>query len=141
MTEVQAGKDDLKALGVSAASQSQLAEMQRHKLIGDQMDGYRLAVATAIAFGRRPRAKADSSRTTKYAAGNLDPEQELKTVVGEIYPDFKATPYRAVEDLAEQGLEILKEQSEGEVIWFGDLVGRLEDANVTGPPKQGADQS
>lgn len=141
MTDSQAAKDDLRALGASATSQSHLDEMQRQKLIGDQMDGYRLAVATAIAFGRKPRAKADSSRTTKYAAGNLDPDQELKTVVSEIYPDFKATPYRAIEDLAEQGLEILKTQSEGDTIWFGDLVSRLEAANVKGPPKQGADQT
>ena len=139
MIDTQVEKDDLRQVGVSATSQAQLDEMQRQKLIGDQMDGYRLAVATAIAFGRSPRASPGSSRTTKYAAGNLDPDQELKTVIAEIYPDSKRTPYRALEDLAEQGLEILKAQTEGDAIWFGELVARLEAANSQGPPKPGAD--
>src|SRR3954454_12499737 len=104
--------EDLRQVGVSQASRALLDQMKRQGHIDDLLDGYRLAILTAVAFGREPRAQRESGRTTMFAAGNLDPDQALKTVIVEMHPAAQSWPYRAAEDLAEQGLEILKDSFE-----------------------------
>lgn len=126
--------DDLRQVGASPASKALLEQLQRQGHVDDLMDGYRLAIAAAIAFGRTPKAQRGPGRTTMFAAGNLDPEQALRMVVAEIYPEAKSWPYRAAEDLAEQGIEILREAFEGEQVWFGDLLERIESSNAPSPP-------
>ena len=121
---------DVSQIGISPAGQTQIEEMRKNGLIARDLDGYRLAVATAIAFNRVPFAKkAPPSRTTKYAINSVDPEQALRTIVVEVYPECRGVPYKAIEDLADQGLEILAKHAEGDELWLGELVAKLEEAN------------
>jgi len=122
-------REDVKTVGASTTSSDQLESMVKNKLVADQVDGYRLAIAVAIALNKLPQLDRRTARTTKFAAGNLDPDQELKTVVAELYPDFRSTPYRALEDLAEQGLTELSNRTEGDVLWFGPLIDQVTEAN------------
>ncbi len=137
MAKSPAAKDDLLQIGVSTSGQKVLDEMHDGGLVSEQMDAYRLAIATAIAFGRSPRG-TEGSWKTKYAVSGIDPQQDLKVIVAEIYPNFATTPYRAIQDLADQGLDIIGAQMEGGTIFFGELVEKINKANVGGPADDGS---
>lgn len=109
--------DDLKNVRYSAATKNLLVDLQDTGQIGDRVDGFRLAVAVAIALGCTPRRDQPRQGWLNYAAqGTIDTEDNaLRTVVQEVFPGFRDTPYRAIEDLAEQGAHILLEQ-----YWEGD---------------------
>jgi hypothetical protein len=123
-------KDDLKQVGASQKSRDVLESLQEAGYISDFLDGYRLAIATAIGFGRKPRPDIDSDRKTMFAVGNLDPDSALREAIKEIYPDFRDIPARAAEDLAEQGLEIAKDSFNGEEFSFADIIDRVKKANT-----------
>lgn len=123
-------KTDLVQVGVSQGSREVLESLQAAGYIADLMDGFRLAIATAIGFGREPRESVDSDRKTTFAVGNLDPDSSLREAIKEIYPTFRAIPARAAEDLAEQGLEIAKESFNGEEFSFSDIIDRVRKANA-----------
>src|SRR3954465_14272798 len=107
-------RGDLVQIGASAASREALDRLKENGHISDLMDGYRLAIAVAIGFGREPRLGIRGDRKTMFAVGNLDPDAAIRQAIGEIYPAVRSTPSRAAEDLAEQGLEILGDSFEGE---------------------------
>ncbi len=123
-------KTDLVQVGVSQGSREILESLQAAGYIADLMDGFRLAIATAIGFGREPRENVDSDRKTTFAVGNLDPDSALREAIKEIYPTFRAIPARAAEDLAEQGLEIAEESFNGEEFSFSDIIDRVRKANA-----------
>ena len=121
---------DLVQVGANAATRSVLEDLRENGHVAEFMDGYRLAIATAIAFKRSPRQAARGERRTMFAAGNLDPDMSLRSAIVEIYPEARTWPYRAAEDLAEQGSEILKNSMDGDEIWFEDLMRRIEEVNL-----------
>jgi hypothetical protein len=121
---------DLVQVGASAGTRSVLETLRDNDHIAELMDGYRLAIATAIAFKRNPRQTARGERRTMFAAGNLDPDMSLRSAIAEVYPEARGWPYRAAEDLAEQGGEIIKNAMDGEEIWFEDLTRRIEEVNL-----------
>jgi hypothetical protein len=122
-------RSDLVQIGASARSREVLDQLQEHGHISDLMDGYRLAIAVAIGFGRTPRVGVRGDRKTMFAVGNLDPDSAIREAIVEIYPAARATPSRAAEDLAEQGLEIISESFEGEDISLAELLARVRKAN------------
>jgi hypothetical protein len=130
MGAVSSEKGDLVQVGVSQESREVLERLQEAGYIADLMDGFRLAIATAIGFGREPRVRVDTERKTTFAVGNLDPDSALREAIKEIYPTFRSTPARAAEDLAEQGLEIAKESFNGEDFSFSDIIDRVKKANA-----------
>jgi hypothetical protein len=103
--------------------------LRDHGHIVDLMDGYRLAISVAIGFGREPRQAARGDRRTMFAVGNLDPDSAIRQAVSEIYPASRGAPGRAAEDLAEQGLEIIRESFEGEDISLAEILKRVQQAN------------
>jgi len=125
---VQSTKD-LVQVGASPASREVLERLQEQGHIEDMIDGYRLAIAVAIGFGREPRIGEKSDRKTMFAVGNLDPDSALREAIKEIYSGHRAVPARAAEDLAEQGLEIINDSFQGEVFSFIDILDRVDKAN------------
>jgi hypothetical protein len=123
-------KKDLTQVRASAATRETLETLKRRGHISDMLDGYRLGISVAIAFGRKPADESDEGRTNYIAAGNLDPDHEIRRVVREVYPEWRDVPMRAAEDLAEQGVSILAENMIEDDIEFAKLVSRIERANV-----------
>lgn len=122
-------KTDLQQVGASGATRRLLTEMKDNGQIAELVDGYRLCIAVACTYGREPRIERDpqNRRTTMFAATTLDTEDlALRTAIAEIYPQARQTPYRAAEDLAEQGAEILQGYLEGESVKFTELIDRVE---------------
>ena len=123
-------KGDLVQIGASPATRDILDNLQETGHIDDLMDGYRLAVAVAIAFGRQPRTSAPATpRRIMFAVGNLDQDNSLRQTIAEIYPEVREIPSRAMEDLAEQGLDILADSMTGDELSFADLMVRVNAAN------------
>lgn len=126
-------RGDLVQIGASGRSREVLDRLKDHGHINDLMDGYRLAIAVAIGFGREPRRGVRGDRKTMFAVGNLDPDSAIRQAISEIYPAARATPSRAAEDLAEQGLEIILESFEGEEILLAEILDRVRKANGVTP--------
>lgn len=126
---------DIVQVGASTATRGVLEDLRDHGHVAELMDGYRLAISTAIAFKRSPRQTGRSERRTMFAAGNLDPDMSLRSAIVEIYPEARGWPYRAAEDLAEQGADVLKNSMDGEELWFEDLMRRIEEVNLGTEPQ------
>lgn len=130
MTESsRAPPTDLVQVGVSAHSRQVLEQLRDGGHIIDLIDGYRLGIAVAVAFGREPRASSDSERRTTFAIGSVDPDNAIRQTISEMYPAARMWPSRAAEDLAEQGLEVIGKSFEGEELSFADLSDRVRMAN------------
>jgi hypothetical protein len=122
--------NDVQTVGASDETAATLSELSELGHIGELSDGYRLGIAVALSFGRVPRSQSRRGRKTMLSVSGLDPDGAIKAAVREIYPEAAGWPYRAAEDLAEQGIAILKERMEGEDISFADLMSRLREANT-----------
>lgn|GEM_PF-3072043 len=133
-TEPAPPEKDLVQIGASPASREILERLQELGNIADLMDGYLLAIAVAIGFGRKPDSKTDSDRKTMFAVGNLDQDGALREAIKEIYPSSRDTPARAAEDLAEQGLMIIRDSIQGDEFSFTDILVRVEKANTSHEP-------
>lgn len=129
---------DLVQIGASPESRDVLDRLRDAGHIGDLMDGYRLAIALAVGLGREPNLTVRGERKTMFAVGNLDPDNALREAIREIYPQARAMPSRAAEDLAEQGLAIAGDKYlQGEDIFFAEIVSAVQKANELaneGPP-------
>ena len=121
---------DVVTVGVSEATSASLDELQELGHIGERSDGYRLGIAVALSFGRVPRPQARKGRTTMLSVSGLDPDGAIKAAIREIYPEAADWPYRAAEDLAEQGVEIIRDHMEGEDLSFAELMSQLRSANA-----------
>jgi hypothetical protein len=124
---------DVATVGASDATSATLNELSELGHIEELSDGYRLGIAVALSFGRPPHAQARRGRKTMLSVSGLDPDGAIKAAIREIYPEAADWPYRAAEDLAEQGVEILKSCMEGDDLSFADVMTRLEDANAVMP--------
>ncbi len=121
---------DLVQIGASQQSRDVLDRLKDAGHIEDYMDGYRLAIALAIGFGREPALAPRGERKTMFAVGNLDPDNALREAIREIYPQARSVPSRAAEDLAEQGLAIAKDKyMQGEELSFAEIVSAVQKAN------------
>lgn len=120
---------DLLQLGASDATRRVLESLKNNGHIDTLLDGYRLGVAVAIAFGKEPRNEQGPVRKTMFQANSVDDNHgSLRIIMGELFPEAP-WPYRAVEDLAEQGVQILGESFDGYDIWYADLLERIEKAS------------
>ena len=125
----QPERSDLVQVGASPKSRDVLDRLKDNGHISDLMDGYRLAIALAIGFGRTPSPGVRGDRKTMFAVGNLDPDGAIRETIIEMYPTTRGTPSRAAEDLAEQGLDIIADSFEGEDISLTELLARVRKAN------------
>jgi hypothetical protein len=121
--------DDVSQVYRSPETRAVLAELEGSGKVAAAVDGFRLAVSVAIAFGCTPNVDPTrrQNRENWIAASGLDTNDgALKTVVSELFPDAKSTPYRAIEDLGEQGAKILRDQMVGDDLDLTDLIQRME---------------
>ena len=124
---------DLQQLRYSPATRRLLTDLQETDQINERVDGFRLAVSVAVALGCVPRRDQSRQDWSNYAAVNtIDTDDAaLRTVITEVFPDFRKIPYRAIEDLAEQGAQILMDKYlEGDKLILPEL---LETVGQAGP--------
>lgn len=120
--------DDIAQVYRSAATKRLLDELEEAGHIGEAVDGFRLAFAVACAFNCEPNVDPArrKDRNNWIATSGLDTNDgALRTVAMELYPNAAQTPYRAIEDLGEQGAKIIAQQMVGDDISFTDLLEKV----------------
>ena len=121
--------EDISQISRSPETRAVLDELEETGKIASAVDGFRLAVSIAIAFGCTPDVDPPrrQARANWIASSGLDTSDgALKTVVAELFPDCKRTPYRAIEDLGEQGARLIREKIVGDDLDLNSLVASVE---------------
>lgn len=94
---------DLGQIGLGVNSHLKLERLCEEKHFSEMRDGYRFAVAYALAKGARP-GKMESSRKNMFAIPTIDPDGHLKLAIETLYPLEDETAYRVAERLADWGV-------------------------------------
>lgn len=117
---------EITTIGLSAAGNDKLDHLKEAGVFAEKMDGFRFAVALALAQGVIPAELRD--RAPFLNIGSLDPDQSLRRAVETLMPDLIAqtTPYRLIERLAEWGVNELDAQSRSGDIDFAGILDQVE---------------
>lgn len=118
-------QQEIVTIGLSESGNDKLDELKEAGIFAEKMDGYRFAVALALAQGAVGVEIA--KRATFLNIGSLDPDQILRRAVEALMPDQLAdtTPYRLVERLADWGVNELHAQMKGGGIDFVRLLDQV----------------
>lgn len=98
---------DKESVGLSAASQQRITELEAKGWFGEAADIARLGLATAIRANCNMGASEQVE--TRWAAGNFDKTGEIRSLIRVIYPDCE-TPVRQMEYLVNEGLRMIHER-------------------------------
>lgn len=117
-------------LGLSRSAHNKLKWLHEEKYFRELLDGYRFAIALALAQGVDP-PEIEEKRTTIFNVGTADSDQSLKQSIQIVMGDrIQGTPvYKMAERLAEWGINELKSQARSGGI---DFVALLDQANEAG---------
>jgi hypothetical protein len=120
-------QEEIVTIGVSEAGNDQLNALIEAGVFAEKMDGFRFAVALALAQGVIPDEIA--KRSPFLNRGSLDPEQTLRKAVEALLPEQleNTTPYRLIERLADWGVRDLHAQLLSGEIDFGRILGQVAD--------------
>jgi hypothetical protein len=100
--------DDKAQIGLTPEGSSALSDLVHRGIFGSEGDGYKVAVAYALAVGMSPDAAPQKGFTTKFnAAGGLDRDGTLREVVTLLAPGGDERPYAVAEKLADLGVKAL----------------------------------
>lgn len=112
---------EITTIGLSEAGNDKLDALKESGVFAEKMDGFRFAVALALAQGAIPPELKD--RSPFLNIGSLDPEQTLRRAVETLMPDqlTETTPYRLIERLAEWGVNELDAQAKAGEVDFSAL--------------------
>lgn len=117
---------ELTTIGLSDVGDVKLDDLKERGIFAEKMDGYRFAVALAIAHGAVP---ADLVKRKPFVnIGSLDPDQTLRRSVEALLADqlVDTTPYRLIERLAEWGVTELHAQAKAGEIDFDRLLSQVD---------------
>lgn len=117
-------------IGLSERAHEKLKWLQEEQHFRDLLDGYRFAIALALAQGIQPAEL--QKRTTIFNVGTVDPDQSMKRSIEAIMGDrLQEIPvYKMAERLAEWGVNELSSQAKSGRIDFLrllDQAGKNED--------------
>lgn len=118
-------------LGLSQSAHNKLKWLQEEKYFREILDGYRFAIALALAQGIDP--PEIKKRTTVFNVGTVDPDQSLKQSIQVIMGDrIQNIPiYKMAERLAEWGVNELESQARSGGIDFIALLDQANEADDT----------
>ena len=121
-------EDDLAQIGASPDTRRTLELLRDEGHVKELVDGYRLCIAVACAWNEVPTFDGRSNRTTMFATNTVDTTSlDLRVALTELYPEYRAIPYRVAEALAEAGALIVNERMSGTHISLSELVRQAEE--------------
>ena len=100
---------DPTTIGLSESAHTKLKLLKENGLIREMVDGYRLAIAVALAHGRI--APSIEGRTTIFNVGTVFQDASLLNAIVALRESSSESPYRTAERLAEWGVDELSERS------------------------------
>ena len=111
---------DTVTVGLTDETHRMLQQLKKDGVFNEMRDGYRLGIALAIANGFI--ASEDIRTGTVLNAGSLDPDNTIRDVITEMYPDAAGRPYAYAERLAEAGVAEMGRLHRAGEVRFGDLL-------------------
>ena len=109
MNEVDPKDEQKVTLRLSEDAHAKLSEMQQSGMFAQMLDGYRLAIALALAEDLID-AEGHRRGKTYINAGSLDPDGIIRDAVLESFGDKAGSPYEIAERLGEAGIHALAER-------------------------------
>ena len=123
--------EDKRTIGVTEAADGVLAVMVEQGHFSDAIDAAKFAMALAISSQANAGDLTVDGTTTKWNVGSFDPDSQLHSLLGALYPDVDH-PYRLLEFLIDDGLHRVSEHMESigelDVIALLDEVGSRSSA-------------
>jgi len=110
---------DTITVGLTEETHRMLRQLKIDGVFNEMQDGYRLGIALAISNGLV--APEDIKTKTVLNVGGLDPDNSIRDVVTELYPEAAETPYTYAERLAEAGVAEMGRLHQAGEVRFGDL--------------------
>lgn len=111
-------------IGLSESAKLKLQRLKEDGHFDEMADGYRFAIALALAHGGITDAL--SSRQTIYNVGTLDPDHSIHLAVSILREPSDEPVYRTAERLAEWGVEELFRRSESGQLSFAEILDEAE---------------
>lgn len=113
-------------VGLSETGNDKLDELKELGFFAEKLDGYRFAVALAVAHGVNPPELI--KRSTFLNVGSLDPDQVLRRTIEALMSEEvkDTTVYRLIERLADWGVHELHTQAQSGEIDFAALLSQAE---------------
>ncbi len=101
-------------IGLSHSAHGKLQRLKEDRYFAEMADGYRFAIALALAHGISA-PKISGNRITIFNVGSLDPDRSIYFAVSALRDEEDEPVYRTAERLAEWGVEELfrRVQDEG----------------------------
>jgi|CXWL01.1.fsa_nt_gi Arc/MetJ-type ribon-helix-helix transcriptional regulator len=94
--------DTTTTIGLSGSSHEKLRKLVEDGYFGEMLDGYRFAIALALAHGQI--VSKMQSRSTIFNVGSLDPDKSLAFSIQTLLEPLESDVYRTAERLAEWGV-------------------------------------
>ncbi len=110
---------DAVTVGLTDQTHRMLRQLKEDGVFGEMRDGYRLGIALAIS--NDIIAPEEISTGTFLNAGSLDPDNTLRDVITELYPEAAGRPYAYAERLAEAGVAEMGRLHRAGEVRFGEL--------------------
>ena len=99
---------DIKNIGLSEKMDIKLKEITS-EYFTKELDAYRFAISISI-FHKLPfKDRVLDNRINKYAVGGVDEDFIFRNTVREIFPSEYGEEYKAIEKLADVGIEYLND--------------------------------
>lgn len=116
---------DIVTVGLTDKTHRMLQQLKEDGVFNEMRDGYRLGIALAVSSG--VVAPEDISTGTFLNAGSLDPDNTIRDVITELFPDVADKPYRHAERLAEAGVAEMGRLHRAGQLRFGELFDLVAD--------------
>ena len=105
---------DIKDIGCVKEHSTFLKELVEKNFFDSEMSASKFAVAIAIKDKHCSPSKTSKNRITKFASNSFDSDKMLSNIIKLIYKksDMVNFPFRIIENLLAQGLDILQKEFE-----------------------------
>lgn len=110
---------DTVTVGLTEDTHKMLQRLKEDGVFNEMRDGYRLGIALAIS--NSIIAPEDIKTRTVLNAGSLDPDNSIRDVIAELYPEAADRPYAYGERLAEAGVAEMGRLHQAGSVRFGEL--------------------
>lgn len=121
---------ELTTIGASESAHEKLKWLQEEQYIRELLDGYRFAIALALAQGVEP--PEIQKRTTIFNVGTVDPDQSIKLSIKALMGDRvqDAGVYKMAERLADWGINELASQAQSGKLDFVKLLEQVSKKEI-----------
>lgn len=112
-------------IGLSSSTHGKLQRLKEDGVFAEMADGYRFAIALALAHGVAV-PQLGANRNTIFNVGSLDPDKSIYHAVSALRADTDEPVYRTAERLAEWGVEEMHRREANGQISLAEILDEAE---------------